>query len=153
MFWISIMRIRYIWIINKTNGRESDFTFRNQEGDWSIFFFVLLIMNKSRFDQYKFAYQPLLRHFYAIVIGLFVVYFVLQLTQLVVLTSDSLITQEGTIKSSNIKGYSVKKHIYGYKFKITFLKKEKQRTLSFFTTQKNKEAIEKRFQGLNVNIV
>lgn len=153
MFWISLMRIRYIWMIRKTDDKEKNFVFRNQEGDWSIFFFILLVMNKSRFEHYKYSYQPILRYFYTIVIALFVVYAILQLTQFVVITRNALMTQEGTTEKSHLKNYSVKKQFYGYKFKVTIIKKEKARSLSFFTSKKNKEVIEKRFKELNVNIV
>lgn len=147
MFWISLMRVRYIWIINKANNKDSNFTFRNQEGDWSILFFVLLVMNKSRFDNYRLSYQPLLRHFYVIIVGLFVIYCILQLTQLVVLTKNALITQEVTIGNSAIEQYAVKKQMYGYKFTIDYIKKDKKKHLSFFTTRKNKQIIEKRFEN------
>lgn len=153
MFFIAIMRIRYIWIISKVNDKETNIMFRNQEGDWSILFLILLILNKSRFDQYKFSYQPILRHFYLIIVALFVVYSVLQLTQFVVLTRSSLITQEVTLESSHIKGYSVKNRFYGCKFIVTFTEKEKIKKLSFFTTNKNRAVIEKRFKEQNVNIV
>lgn len=153
MVWISAMRIRYIWIINKTDDKANNIVFRNQEGDWSLLFFILLVMNKERFEHYKFSYQAILRHFYSIIVALFVVYALLQLTQFVVLTRNSLMTQETTVASSHIKDYSVKKHLYGYKFRVTFMKKDKARTLSFFTRKKDKEVIEKRFKAMNVNIV
>lgn len=153
MVWVSAMRIRYIWMINKTDDKDNNIIFRNQEGDWSLLFFILLIMNKERFEHYKFSYQPILRHFYSIIVALFVVYAILQLTQYVVLTRHSLMTQEATIQGGHIKGYSVKKQLYGYKFKVAFMKGEKTRTLSFLASKKDKELIEKRFDVLNVNIV
>lgn len=153
MAWICLMRIRYIWIFNKTGNKESNITFRNQEGDWSILFFVLLLINKSRFDHYKFAFQPILRYFYMIIVGLFVVYFILQLTQYMMLTTDALIAQEVTIKKNDLTAYAVKKWFYGYKFTVTYMKNEKEKKVSFFTTKNNKEVIEKRFKEYNVNIV
>ncbi len=153
MFGISIMRIYYIWVISKTDDRESNIMFRNQEGDWTIVLFILLIMNKSRFDQYKFAFQPFLRNFYAIIVILFIVYTILQLTQLIVLTKDSLMTQEVVVNKSDLVGYAVGRRFYGYKFTIIYMKKEKKKKLLFFTTKKNKEVIEKRFKEYNVNIV
>lgn len=153
MVWISLMRIRYIWIINQTDNKDANISFRNQEGDWSILFFVLLLMNKSRFDHYKLAFQPILRHFYAIIVGLFVVYAVLELTQYIVLTNNALITQEVTIESHDLVSYTVKKRLYGYRFTVTYKKNEKERKLSFWTAKQNKEAIEKRLEEYNVNIV
>ena len=153
MFWISIMRVRYIWKINKTGESGASVMVRNQEGDWSMLFFVLLVMNKARFDHYKLSYDPLLRYFYPIIVGLFVVYCILQLTQFVSLTKDSLITQEANVDWADIGQYKVKKQLYGYKFTVDYIRKDKPKYLCFTTTRKNKEIIEMRIQEQNVNIV
>ncbi len=154
MFWVSVMRIRYIWTINKTGYKEPNLIFRNQEGDWtSILYIFIIITNQSRFDKFKVSYQPLLRHFYMIILGLFIINVVLQLTQFIVLTKTALITQGAIINGGDIKRYVVKKQIYGCKFIVDYTNKGKNRELSFRTTSKNKEVIEKRLQELNIKIV
>ena len=153
MAWLSIRRIYYMWIINKAGYREPNFIFRNLEGDWTIIFFVLIIINQSRFDKFRLAYQPLLRHFYTIMIGLFIINLVLQLTQFIVITETSLISQEAVINNEDIRQYKVKKTIYGYRFIIDYSNQEKERSLFFNTSTKNKDIIEKRFKELNIKFV
>ena len=108
-----LMRIRYIWSIFK---KESQYIFRNREGDLlTVIFFLLIVMNKSRFQGYKLSYQPFLRHFYPIVIGLFIAYCLHQLTQVVMLTKTSLISPQAVVENADIVKCEIKKRIYGYK--------------------------------------
>ena len=153
MFWILIMRGRYIWSIRKVDNKGSYFMFRNTDGDLSIILFFIVVLNKSMFERYKLAYQPILRYFQVIILGMFIAYCILQLTQLVVITKTSLITQQATISSSQINQCSVSKRLYGYKFDINYIKKDKTKSLMFITSRKNKEIIEKRIEQLNIKIV
>lgn len=153
MAWISIMRLRYLWTISKNNNKESGFIFRNQDGDWSILLFFIVVMNKSRFDGFKLSYNPFLRYFYTIIVGFFIVYCVLQLTQFILLNKTSLMTQEETVDINGIQQYALKKSLYGYKLTVHYTKKDKEKSLSFFTSNKNKEVIKERFKELNINVM
>lgn len=153
MFWISIMRIRYIWSIYKVDHRAHNLIFRNRDGDLSIILFFLVLLNKPLFDRYKLSYEPILRYFYIIVMGIFVASSILQLTQLVVLTKSGLLTQQDRINRAQLKSYSIRRNIYGYKFKVNYIKKDKEKSLTFVVGQKNKAIVEQRFKKLNVKIV
>jgi len=146
-----ILRIRYIWSILK---KESQYIFRNREGDFMVLIFLLLIiMNQSRFKGYKLSYQPFLRHFYAIVIGLFIAYCLHQLTQVVVLTKTTLISPQGMIENKDIIKYETKKRIYGYKVTIYYMKKDKKAHQILMMGKKDKEEMEQIGRRHNVNIM
>lgn len=153
MFFISLMRIRYVWKINKAAKNDSGFLFRNRDGDWSILLFILLVLNKSRFEHYKLSFTPILRYFYLIIVVMFIVYSILQLTQFVLLTKRAIITQEATIDFNQVKELVVKRHLHGYKFMIMYMDQEKKRKHSFVASKKHKKVIEKGFREENVNIV
>lgn len=145
-----IMRIRYIWSIVK---KESQYVFRNREGDLLTLIFLLFVMNKSRFQRYKLSYQPFLRHFYTIVIGLFIIYCLHQLTQIVMLTKTSLISPQGVIEYKDMIKCEMKKKIYGYKVMIYHMKKNKEVGQILIIGKKNKEKIEQIWKKHNINIV
>lgn len=153
MFFISLMRIRYLWKTNKIADKASDLLFRNRDGDWSILLFILLVMNKSRFDHYKLSFTPILRHFYLIIVIIFIVYSVLQLTQFVLLSKTTIISQEANIAYEEIQEVIVKRHLHGYKFNIKYLDQSKKKKHNFVASKKQKERIESRFIEENVNIV
>lgn len=154
MSWVSIMRMHYMWVLGKIEDKEDLITIRDRDGDISILIILLLVMNKSIFDRFKYSFQPLLRHFHIIVIVMFIAYCILQLTQFVVLTKKTLVTTQGTTWQSDLKGYEVKKHLYGYKFIVYYMnKKDKKVDLSFITSRKRKQSVENRLQALHVNIV
>lgn len=144
-----IMRIRYIWSIFK---QESQYTFRNQEGDLSIIIFFLLVTNRSRFQRYELSYQPLLRHLYSIIIGLFIAYCILQLTQIIMLTRTTLISPQGIVANQDIKKCTIQKYMYGYKMTVYYTKKDKETHLSLMMSKKNKDTVEKMLRERNINI-
>jgi len=146
-----IMRIRYIWSILK---KESQYIFRNREGDLLVLVFLLLIvMNQSKFKGYKLSYQPFLRHFYSIIIGLFIAYCLHQLTQIVVLTKTTLISPQGMIENEDIIKCEMKKKIYGYKVTVFYMEKDKEARQILIMGKKNKEKMEQIGKKHNVNIV
>lgn len=145
-----IMRIRYIWSMLK---QESQYRFRNQEGDLSIIIFFLLVMNKSRFQRYQLAYQPLLRYLYPIVVGLFIAYCILQMTQIMMLTKTTLVSPQGVVNNQDINKCIIKKYMYGYKMTVYYMRKEKETHLSVMMSKKNKDPVEKILRERNINIV
>lgn len=147
---VVIMRIRYIWSIFK---QEPQYTFRNQEGDLSIIIFFLLVTNRSRFQRYELSYQPLLRHLYSIIIGLFIAYCILQLTQIIMLTRTALISSQGIVANQDINRCTIKKYMYGYKMTVYYMKKDKETQLSLMMSKKNKDIVEKILRERNINIV
>lgn len=145
-----LMRIRYLLSIYK---KESTYTFRNQEGDLSIVIFFLLVMNRSRFQRYALSYQPLLRYLYPIIVGLFIAYCLLQLTQIVMLTKTALVSPQGIVETQDIKSCSIKKYMYGHKMTVNYIKKEKETHLTLMIGKKNKEKVEEFLEKSNINIV
>ena len=150
MTGVVILRIRYIWSMLK---QESQFTFRNREGDLSIIIFFLLVMNKSRFQRYQLSYQPLLRYLYAIIVGLFLAYCMLQVTQIIKLTKQTLISPQGIIENEAIDKCTMQKHMVGYKIMVYYMKKGKETCLTLMVSGKNKDILEKMLKERNVNIV
>lgn len=148
-----IMRIRYIWLISKVDDKDSNYIFRNREGDLSVVVFFIVILNRSIFDRYKLSYQPILRYFYIIAIAMFIAYCILQLTQFVVVTKTGLMTGQGTINNGDINQYSVKKQLFGYKLHINYRKKDKNKNVVLILGRKNKEIIEDKFKKINVKFV
>lgn len=153
MVWLGLMRIRYIWTISKAADKESNLIIRNRDGDFSVIIFLIIILNRSLFDRYKLSYQPILRYFHLIAIGMFIGYCLLQLTQFVVIRKTGLISQQGTIKREEINHYSMKKKVYGYKVNLSYTKKAKTKNLMLIMGKKNLGLLEKKFKELDVKFV
>lgn len=143
------MRIYYLGSIFK---KEYQYIFRNREGDLlALIFLLFILMNKSRLQGYKVSYQPLLRYFYPIMLGLFVVYCFHQLTQIIVLTKIGFISWQGIIKNKDIIKCEIKKSIYSYKVVIYHSKKGKKVRQVFIIGKKNKERLEEASKKENIN--
>ncbi|NLI90307.1 MAG: hypothetical protein GX366_07915 [Epulopiscium sp.] len=151
--FLSLMRVRYIWQISKLRNEENKLIIRDREGDSAIIIIFLLVINSSIFDKFKYSYQPILRHLHAIIIVMFLIYSIMQFTQILILVDRKLYTPQDVVDIGEIKKCKIKKHLISYRISLHYTKGKKDKKLSLITSNKKRQLLEEVFEELNVNIV
>lgn len=151
--FLSLMRIRYIWRISKLRKKKDKLIIRDREGDSAIIIIFLLVINSSIFDKFRYSYQPILRHLHIIIIVMFLVYCIMQFTQILILVDRKLYTPQDIVDIGKINECKIKKHLVTYRISLHYTKGKKDKKLSLIVGNKKRQLLEDEFKKLNVNIV